>query len=63
MCLAADIPLLESGTSGYVGQVQPIKRETTECFDCTGASVSLLLSFSASGSTRVAAARRGNGRS
>jgi len=37
MCLAADVPLLESGTSGYVGQVQPIKRETTECFDCTGA--------------------------
>jgi molybdopterin/thiamine biosynthesis adenylyltransferase len=37
MCLAANIPLLESGTSGYVGQVQPIKRETTECFDCTGA--------------------------
>ncbi|GAA5984580.1 hypothetical protein JCM10908_003409 [Rhodotorula pacifica] len=39
MCLAADIPLLESGTSGYVGQVQPIKRETTECFDCTGKPV------------------------
>ncbi|BGO95008.1 hypothetical protein NBRC10512_006528 [Rhodotorula toruloides] len=39
MCLAANIPLLESGTSGYVGQVQPIKRETTECFDCTGKPV------------------------
>ncbi|GAA5865163.1 hypothetical protein JCM3774_002157 [Rhodotorula dairenensis] len=39
MCLAADIPLLESGTSGYVGQAQPIKREITECFDCTGKAV------------------------
>lgn len=36
MCLAADIPLIESGTSGYVGQVQPIKKDLTECFDCTG---------------------------
>ncbi|SCV74448.1 BQ2448_8087 [Microbotryum intermedium] len=39
MCLAADIPLIESGTSGYVGQVQPIKKDTTECFDCTGKPV------------------------
>lgn len=37
MCLAANIPLLESGTSGYTGQVQPIKRDLVECFDCTGA--------------------------
>lgn len=36
MCLAANIPLIESGTSGYVGQVQPIKKDLTECFDCTG---------------------------
>ncbi|KAK4057495.1 E1 ubiquitin-activating protein uba2 [Microbotryomycetes sp. JL221] len=35
MCLAADIPLIESGTQGYVGQVQPIKKDVTECFDCT----------------------------
>lgn len=38
MCLAANIPLLESGTSGYTGQAQPIKRDLVECFDCTGAS-------------------------
>ncbi|KAK4700965.1 ubiquitin-like 1-activating enzyme E1 B, partial [Phenoliferia sp. Uapishka_3] len=39
MCMAADIPLIESGTSGYVGQVQPIKKDVTECFDCTGKPV------------------------
>jgi ubiquitin-like 1-activating enzyme E1 B len=39
MCLAAEIPLVESGTSGYVGQVQPIKKDLTECFDCSGSSV------------------------
>lgn len=39
MCLAANIPLLESGTSGYTGQAQPIKRDLVECFDCTGASI------------------------
>ena len=26
MCLAADIPLLESGTAGYLGQVTVIKK-------------------------------------
>ncbi|GAA6059204.1 hypothetical protein JCM10212_006597 [Sporobolomyces blumeae] len=39
MCLAANIPLIESGTSGYRGQVQPIKGNTTDCFDCTGKPV------------------------
>lgn len=24
MCMAADIPLIESGTAGYLGQVQPL---------------------------------------
>lgn len=38
MCLAANIPLIESGTSGYIGQVQPIKKDVTECFDCMGGS-------------------------
>jgi molybdopterin/thiamine biosynthesis adenylyltransferase len=28
MCLAADVPLVESGTAGYRGQVQPIKKAT-----------------------------------
>ena len=26
MCMAADVPLVESGTAGYMGQVQPIKK-------------------------------------
>lgn len=34
MCLAADIPLIESGTTGFNGQVQVIKRGQTECYDC-----------------------------
>ncbi|KAI9713499.1 MAG: E1 ubiquitin-activating protein uba2 [Bogoriella megaspora] len=34
MCLAADVPLIESGTTGFNGQVQPIKRGETECYDC-----------------------------
>lgn len=24
MCMAAEIPLVESGTAGYLGQVQPL---------------------------------------
>ncbi|GAA6042460.1 hypothetical protein JCM8097_008469 [Rhodosporidiobolus ruineniae] len=45
MCLAAGVPLLESGTSGYVGQVQPIFQDKheegreVECFDCLGKPV------------------------
>lgn len=35
MCIAADVPLIESGTTGFRGQVQPIKRGVTECYDCT----------------------------
>ncbi|KAJ7856758.1 hypothetical protein B0H14DRAFT_2507719 [Mycena olivaceomarginata] len=34
MCMAAQIPLVESGTAGYLGQVQPIIKDKTECFDC-----------------------------
>ncbi|KAF2728748.1 ubiquitin-activating enzyme E1 3 [Polyplosphaeria fusca] len=34
MCLAADVPLVESGTTGFNGQVQVIKKSTTECYDC-----------------------------
>ena len=26
MCLAADVPLIESGTAGYLGQVSLIKK-------------------------------------
>ncbi|XP_076469784.1 SUMO-activating enzyme subunit 2-like [Babylonia areolata] len=34
MCLAADIPLIESGTAGYYGQVTVIKKGLTECYEC-----------------------------
>ncbi|SPO22698.1 related to ubiquitin-like protein activating enzyme [Ustilago trichophora] len=34
MCIAADVPLIESGTTGFQGQVQPIRRGLTECYDC-----------------------------
>ncbi|KAF2227074.1 putative ubiquitin-like activating enzyme [Elsinoe ampelina] len=35
MCVAADVPLIESGTTGFNGQVQPIKPGLTQCYDCT----------------------------
>nr|CDJ84128.1 UBA THIF-type NAD FAD binding fold and Ubiquitin-activating enzyme repeat domain containing protein [Haemonchus contortus] len=34
MCLAAKIPLIESGSAGYLGQVRPILRDRTECYEC-----------------------------
>ncbi|XP_041376395.1 SUMO-activating enzyme subunit 2-like isoform X2 [Gigantopelta aegis] len=34
MCLAADIPLIESGSAGYLGQVTVIKKGVTECYEC-----------------------------
>ena len=34
ICLAADTRLIESGTTGFNGQVQPIKKGITECYDC-----------------------------
>ena len=34
MCLAADIPLVESGTAGYLGQVTVIKKGMFECYEC-----------------------------
>ncbi|CAL1595283.1 unnamed protein product [Knipowitschia caucasica] len=34
MCLAADIPLIESGSAGYLGQVSVIKKGLTECYEC-----------------------------
>ncbi|RVX74204.1 hypothetical protein B0A52_02036 [Exophiala mesophila] len=35
MCLAVDVPLIESGTTGFRGQVQVIKKGQTACYDCT----------------------------
>ncbi|KAK6632657.1 hypothetical protein RUM43_013425 [Polyplax serrata] len=34
MCLAADVPLIESGTAGYDGQVELIKKGLTRCYEC-----------------------------
>lgn len=34
MCLAIDIPLIESGTMGYNGQVEFIKKGLTLCYEC-----------------------------
>ena len=34
MCLADNVPLFESGTTGFNGQVQVIKKGNTECYDC-----------------------------
>lgn len=35
MCLAVDVPLIESGTTGFRGQVQVIKKAKTACYECT----------------------------
>ncbi|UZJ55881.1 hypothetical protein CBS101457_005201 [Exobasidium rhododendri] len=35
MCIMTGIPLVESGTAGFLGQVQPILKGVTECYDCT----------------------------
>ena len=34
LCLAANIPLIESGTTGYLGQVMPIIKKETACYEC-----------------------------
>ncbi|XP_075978519.1 ubiquitin-like activating enzyme 2 [Anticarsia gemmatalis] len=34
MCLAADVPLIETGTAGYAGQVELIKKNRTQCYEC-----------------------------
>uniref|UniRef100_A0A8W7P367 SUMO-activating enzyme subunit n=1 Tax=Anopheles coluzzii TaxID=1518534 RepID=A0A8W7P367_ANOCL len=34
LCLTADVPLIESGTAGYNGQVELIKRGLTSCYEC-----------------------------
>lgn len=36
MCLNADVPLIESGTEGYLGQVSFIKKSMTACYECDG---------------------------
>eukprot|EP01031_Cornospumella_fuschlensis_P030204 gene30204-36489_t len=34
MCLAANVPLIDSGTTGYLGQVTPIIKGWTACYEC-----------------------------
>lgn len=34
MCLSCDIPLIESGTMGYSGQVEFIKKGVSLCYEC-----------------------------
>lgn len=34
LCLAYGIPLIESGTTGYIGQAMPIIKNVTECYEC-----------------------------
>mmetsp|Transcript_99610 Transcript_99610/g.281085 ORF Transcript_99610/g.281085 Transcript_99610/m.281085 type:complete len:608 (+) Transcript_99610:78-1901(+) len=34
LCLAAEKPLLEAGSTGHLGQVTVIKKGQTECFEC-----------------------------
>lgn len=34
LCLAADIPLVESGTSGYYGEISIIRKGATKCYEC-----------------------------
>uniref|UniRef100_A0A7E4W2I3 SUMO-activating enzyme subunit n=1 Tax=Panagrellus redivivus TaxID=6233 RepID=A0A7E4W2I3_PANRE len=36
ICLAADVPLIESGSAGYKGNVFTIIKGKTECFECLG---------------------------
>ncbi|KAL3096926.1 hypothetical protein niasHS_002642 [Heterodera schachtii] len=35
LCLVAGVPLIESGSAGYLGQVAVILKGRTECYDCT----------------------------
>ncbi|GAB2291786.1 SUMO-activating enzyme subunit 2 [Dionaea muscipula] len=34
LCLAADVPLIESGTTGFLGQVTVHAKGKTECYEC-----------------------------
>ena len=34
LCLAASVPLVESGTTGYLGQVTTHVKDQTACFEC-----------------------------
>ena len=34
LCLSAGVPLVDSGSTGYKGQVRPILKGVTECYEC-----------------------------
>ncbi|GMH85707.1 hypothetical protein TL16_g10319, partial [Triparma laevis f. inornata] len=34
LCLSAEIPLIEAGTTGYLGQTTVINGKRTECYEC-----------------------------
>lgn len=34
VCLAANVPLIESGSQGYLGQVRAIIKGRTQCYEC-----------------------------
>ena len=34
MCLAADLPLIEAGTTGFLGQVFSMRKGETACYEC-----------------------------
>jgi len=34
LCLSAGVPLIDSGSTGYKGQVRPIFKGVTECYEC-----------------------------
>ncbi|PHJ25548.1 ubiquitin activating enzyme [Cystoisospora suis] len=34
LCIAAGVPIIEAGSTGYVGQVMPIMKDHTLCYDC-----------------------------
>ena len=34
LCLAAAVPMIEAGTTGFLGQVQVIDKGYTECYEC-----------------------------
>ncbi|XP_053991486.1 SUMO-activating enzyme subunit 2-like isoform X2 [Hylaeus volcanicus] len=34
ICISLDIPLVDAGSSGYNGQVTPVIKNTTKCYEC-----------------------------
>lgn len=34
LCLNAEVPLIESGTAGFSGQVELINKGVTQCYEC-----------------------------